>query len=136
PLTMICPVEDERQENATVPWMIWSGEALADGCLLFKMVSWVSGTLNNMIPSFVLLIFTLLLASEMIKAITVVYSTSKVCPFPRFEDSHRTTRMIIAVAVITLVSELPPGTLRSFHSPCCLGAEKKCVRIVQKASGW
>ncbi|GMR34657.1 hypothetical protein PMAYCL1PPCAC_04852, partial [Pristionchus mayeri] len=111
PLEWICPVEDERQENATVPWMVWSQDAFDNGCVLLQLTSWVSGTLSNMFPSFVLLIFTILLASEMIKFQTRKESKGRAKRTKRSEEAERTTRMLIAVAVITLVSELPPGLL-------------------------
>ncbi|GMR52142.1 hypothetical protein PMAYCL1PPCAC_22337, partial [Pristionchus mayeri] len=75
---------------------------------IYRLNQWVTGIIHNTIPSLLLLIFTLMLTFELGKARKghiAVAAKSAV----KNGNAVRASRLLIVIAILTLLSELPEG---------------------------
>ncbi|KAF8375894.1 hypothetical protein PRIPAC_82323 [Pristionchus pacificus] len=109
PLNEACNRPPVAGDNKTfVPHTGWSNKMYDNNCLLFYLDQGLSGIFHSTLPSLCLLIFTILLAYEIIQAQkghhAVAARNSK-----KSDDATKAARMLSVVAILTLLSELPQG---------------------------
>ncbi|KAF8356631.1 hypothetical protein PRIPAC_91626 [Pristionchus pacificus] len=109
PVDQVCGGNPDVVGNQElVPATGWSDSMFSDNCLLYQQYQWISGIIHNTLPALLLLIFTLLLIFEILRAhnshMAVAARSAK-----KSDDARNAAIILTIIALLTLLSELPQG---------------------------
>ncbi|KAF8359434.1 hypothetical protein PRIPAC_94429, partial [Pristionchus pacificus] len=86
----------------------WKQGACSRNWMLYQLYQWISGIIHNTLPALLLLIFTLLLIFEILRArnshMAVAARSAK-----KSDDARNAVIILTIIALLTLLSELPQG---------------------------
>ncbi|GMS92446.1 hypothetical protein PENTCL1PPCAC_14621, partial [Pristionchus entomophagus] len=93
-----------------VPHAMLSRELFDNNCLLYRLQEWISGFFHNTLPSLLLLVSTIMLTVEL-NRFSVLDLEKQNKKILRNNDAEKASRILLVLAILTLLSELPQGII-------------------------